>query len=195
MSEPDDGTEEISKVLDDLDEAGDDENVSLGQIVDQMGDRSFAPMLLVPAIIMVSPISSIPGTPTISALIIGLTVAQMLYGRDSLWLPDFLLKRKVSSDRMHKAVNFLRKPVGYVEPVMKERLTFLADRPGNYLALFTCLCITLTMPLMEFVPMLASVAALAISLFAAGILVRDGLVLMMGYVVVGIGIYVATIFI
>ncbi|MFC7705143.1 exopolysaccharide biosynthesis protein [Plastorhodobacter daqingensis] len=190
-----DENRKIAEVLDGLDEAGDEESVSVEQVVEAMGDRSFAPLLLVPALIMVSPISSIPGTPTISGLIIGLIAVQMLIGRDSLWLPGFLRRRKVSSKRMHKAVDFLRKPVSYVDPVLKERLTFLTDKPANTIALLTCVAITLVMPLMEFVPMLASVAALAISLFAAGLLIRDGLLVGAGYVVVAIGIATTNFFI
>ncbi len=186
---------EISKVLDDLDEAGDEDTVSVGQVVEGMGDRSLAPLLLVPALITVSPVSAIPGTPTLSALIIALVVVQMLIGRNGLWLPAFLKSRKVSSDRMHKAVNFLRKPISYVEPVLKERLTLFVDRPASFIALLTCLIITLIMPLMEFVPMMASIAAAAISLFAAGLLVRDGLLVLLGYLVVGGGIWIATLFI
>ncbi|MFD1912092.1 exopolysaccharide biosynthesis protein [Halodurantibacterium flavum] len=185
---------EISKVLDNLDEAGDDETVSVGQVVEGMGDRSLAPLLLVPALIMVSPISSIPGTPTISALIIALIVVQMLIGKKGLWLPAFIRNRKVSSERMHKAVEFLRKPIGWIEPILKERLTFLTVRPGSWVALITCLLITFTMPLMEVVPMMASIAATAISFFAAGLLVRDGVLVLIGYCVVGIGVAVASYF-
>lgn len=181
----------ISEVLDDLETAGDDERVTVGCIVEAMGERSFAPLLLVPALLMVSPISTIPGTPTISGIIIALIAAQMLAGRETLWLPRFLRDRGVSTGRMARAVGFLRKPVSRVEAVIKPRLTWLTRAPSRHVVLLTCLAITLVMPLMEFVPALASIAALAISLFAVGLLTRDGLFVCGGFAVVLAGALVA----
>jgi hypothetical protein len=181
----------VSEILDRLEAAGGDETVSVGDIVERMGARSFAPLLLVPALVMVSPISSIPGTPTLSATIIALIAAQMLIGRRTLWLPRLVRERRVSRVRMERAVAFLRRPVGWIEPRMRPRLVFLADGRGTYLALLVCLGITLVMPMMEFLPLLASVAAVAISLIAAGLLARDGVLVLAGYCVVIAGIVTA----
>ncbi|CAN5764621.1 exopolysaccharide biosynthesis protein [soil metagenome] len=190
-----DETHAVTRVLDDIESAGDAQTISVGDIVTRMGGRSFAPLLLVPALLLVSPISAIPGTPTLSALIIGLVAGQMLAGRETIWLPRFIKARALPRRRMERAVEFLRKPVGWVEPMMRPRLTWLAERPGSYLALAICLAVTLVMPAMEFVPALASIAALAISLIAAGLLARDGALVLAGYLIVGIGALVARLFI
>lgn len=181
----------VSEVLDRLEAAGAGETVSVGDIVERMGARSFAPLLLVPALIMVSPISSIPGTPTLSATIIALIAAQMLIGRRTLWLPRFLRERRLSRARMERAIAFLRRPVGWIEPRMRPRLVFLADGRGVHVALLVCLGITLVMPMMEFLPLLASIAAVAISLIAAGLLARDGILVIAGYGLVIAGIVTA----
>jgi hypothetical protein len=180
-------TRTISDVLDKIESAGAADRVSVAEIVERMGDRSFAPLLLVPALVMVSPISSIPGTPTIAGVIIALIAAQMLVGRRTLWLPAVIKTRSVSSARMEKAVAFLKRPAGWVETLIRPRLGFLTARPFSYLVLLTCLAITVLMPIMEFVPMLASVAATAISLFAIGLLSRDGLFVCAGFAVVLLG--------
>jgi hypothetical protein len=65
-------------------------------------------------------------------------------------------------------------------------MTWIAQRPWNYAALLTCLAIALVTPLMEMLPFVISIAAVAIGFFAAGILVRDGLVMLVGYAFVGI---------
>ncbi len=98
-----------------------------------------------------------------------------------------LADRKIPARRLQQAVAFLRRPVGRAEGVMAPRLGFLADRPWSYLALGTCLVLTLIVPLMEIVPFLATTAGLAISLLAAGMLVRDGLMMVGGYGVVLLG--------
>jgi hypothetical protein len=181
----------VTEVLDTLEDSGAGATISLGDIIDRMGGRSFAPLLLVPALIMVSPVSTIPGTPTLSAMIIGLIAAQALMGRRTIWMPRWLRERRLRRDRMERAVAFLRRPVGWVEPMMRPRLVFLATSPGSIFALLVCLGITLVMPMMEFLPILASVAATAIALIAAGLLARDGVLVAAGYTVVLIGILIA----
>jgi hypothetical protein len=178
--------ESLNMVLDTLADAGDDDEVTIGQILDEFGDRSLAPVLLVPALLTASPISGIPGVPTVTGIIVALIVVQMLMGKDTLWVPQALARRGVSRQKMDKAVNFLRKPVGWIDRLLKPRLTWLAERPWNYVALLTCLAIAVLAPGMELLPFVISIAAVAIGFFAAGILVRDGLVILLGYVVVGI---------
>lgn len=182
----------LTGVLDKLGDAGDEERVTVGQILEEVGDRSLAPILLVPAMITASPISGIPGVPTITGIIVGLIVVQMLMGRDTLWVPKILARQGVSKSKMDKAVNFLRKPVGWLDKLMKPRLCWLASRPWSYLALVICLIIAVTTPVMEFLPFAISIAAVAIGFFAAGILMRDGVMILIGYVVVGLTIYTVT---
>ena len=171
----------LSKVLDTLEDAGAEDRVTINQILEKFGDRSLAPILLVPAMVTATPISGIPGVPTLTGLIVGLIVVQMLMGRHTLWVPETVGKRGVSRDKMAKSVAFLRKPVGWLDRMMKPRISWLAKRPWNYAALLTCLAIAVTTPLMEFLPFVISIAAVAIGIFAAGILMRDGLVILMGY--------------
>jgi hypothetical protein len=86
-------------VLDTLADAGDEDEVTIGQILDAFGDRSLAPVLLVPAMLTASPISGIPGVPTVTGIIVALIVVQMLMGRDTLWVPKALARRGVSRRR------------------------------------------------------------------------------------------------
>ncbi|WP_209428421.1 exopolysaccharide biosynthesis protein [Pararhodobacter sp. SW119] len=181
-----DATPTLTEVLGKLADAGEGEHVTVAQILDEFGDRSLAPILLVPAMLTASPISGIPGVPTVTGIIVALIVVQMMMGRDTLWVPQFIARRGVSRSKLDKAVGFLRKPVGWIDGLLKPRMTWIAQRPWNYAALVTCLAIALVTPLMEMLPFVISIAAVAIGFFAAGILVRDGLVMLLGYAVVGI---------
>ncbi len=181
----------LGGVLDKVAEAGDDDSVSVGQILDQFGDRSLAPVLLVPALLTASPLSGIPGVPTVTGLIVALIVVQMLMGRDSLWVPEFLSKRSVAKSKMTRAVDFLRRPVGWLDRLMRPRLCWLTRRPWSYVALLTCLALAVLTPVMEFLPFVVSIAAAAIAFFAAGILMRDGLVMLLGYAVVALTALIA----
>ncbi len=184
----------LTGVLDKLGLAGDDEQVTIGQILDEIGDRSLAPILLVPAMITASPISGIPGVPTLTGLIVGLIVVQMLMGRDTLWVPQGLARRGVSKSTMDKAVAFLRRPVGWLDRLMKPRMSWLTARPWSYLALLIVLMIAATTPVMELLPFAITIAAVAIGFFAAGLLMRDGLMILIGYAVVVLMIYIVMLF-
>lgn len=179
----------LTEILDTLDDAGDEDHVTINQILEGFGDRSLAPILLVPAMITATPISGIPGVPTITGLIVGLIVVQMLMGRDTLWVPQVVGKRGVSKEKMEKSVSFLRKPVGWLDRMMKPRISWLAKRPWNYAALLTCLAIAVTTPLMELLPFVISIAAVAIGVFAAGILMRDGVVMLIGYALTAVLVF------
>lgn len=179
MSDQDNAT--LTEVVDALGQAGEGESVSVGDILARFGDRSLAPVLLVPALITATPVSGIPGVPTLTGLIVGLIVVQMLMGRDTLWVPQVIARRSIPKQRLDKAVRFLRKPVGFVDRFLKPRLTWLADRPWNYLALIVCFAIALITPAMELLPFVITIAAMAIALFAAGIFTRDGIVILAGY--------------
>lgn len=181
-------TRAVSEVLDALEASGAGERVTVRALVEGLGDRSFAALLLVPGLLMVSPVSGIPGAPTAAAAIVALIVVQMLAGRRSLWLPRLLAERSLPARRLRGAVAMLRPPVGRVERLMRPRLGWLARRPWSHLALGACLAVTLTVPLMEVLPFLATTAGLAISLLAAGLLVRDGAVMLAGYGVILAGV-------
>jgi len=73
----------LEQVIDGVVELGEDRHkVSVSDIQDKIGQRSFGPFLFVPALIEISPVGGIPGVPTMLALIIALFAVQMLFGRD-----------------------------------------------------------------------------------------------------------------
>ncbi len=185
----------VTQVLEALQSAATGERVSVEKVVAKLGERSFAPLLLLPAMILVSPISSIPGMPTFGALVIFLVTLQMLLGRRHLWLPGFVARRTIATARLNRAIVWLRRPAGWVDRHVHRRLSYLSIRPFSHLALLTCLCVTLVMPLMEFVPALATVAATAITLFAIGLLTHDGAFVIAGYAVIGFGVGLAGLFV
>ena len=60
--------------------AGATGRVSIGDLIDALGSRSFGPLLLVPSLILITPLSGIPGGPTIGAIVIVLVATQLLFG-------------------------------------------------------------------------------------------------------------------
>lgn len=172
----------LSSVLNQLDELSDEDQVSIGQIVDKLGASSFASLMLIFALIAVSPASAIPGVTASVGMIVSILAAQMIAGKRSAWLPGFLLRRKLSASKLKATVDWLRKPVAWVERILRQRLTLVLHRPLLLLPLTLVLCLALFMPVMELVPTSGSIASTVIALFAAGLLVRDGALVILAMV-------------
>lgn len=176
----------LTDILDALQNAERGENISVRSILEEIGVRSFAPVILVPALILVSPLSGIFGLPTLGAIFIFLITVQKLAGRSHVWMPEFLKKREVPAKRLDKAIEWLRKPCAWIDNRTHKRLTALVSRPANIVTLLTIIAITIIIPFLEVLPMVTSIFAVAISLFAVGLLARDGLFTLLGYVQVGL---------
>lgn len=160
---------------------GADASVSVAEMLQEIGERSFAPLVLVVSVLLVTPLSGIPGTPTFGALIVVLITAQWLTGRRHLWLPGFLLRRAVARDRLARAIAWLRPMADWVDARSETRLRLLTTPPMALLTKLVILGVALTWPLLELLPMVTSVGALAVALLAFGLMVRDGLWLAAGY--------------
>lgn len=173
----------LSDVLDQLEQSAHDDSVTVEEIVEQLGHKSFAALMLIFSLLSTSPASAIPGLTAAVAVIVAILVVQMIAGRKSLWLPRFVTRRRMETSKLCKGIRWLRKPVHFVERFMKPRLTFLLHRPWLYLPLLLILALTLFMPFMELVPTSGSIASAVIALFAAGLLVRDGAMVVLSFVV------------
>lgn len=171
---PEDQSHKLSEVLDHLEAAADSDRITVRHVMDKLGDKSFASLILIATLISTSPASAIPGLTAGVALIVFVLMLQMIAGRDSAWLPDFILRRELPTDKLCKGIGWLRKPVQFVERFLKERLTWLLHRPWLYLPQVLVLVLTLFMPFMEVIPTSGSIASAVIALFAAGVLTRDG---------------------
>lgn len=165
--------------------------VSVDDVLDATGRRSFGPMLLVAGLITLAPlIGDIPGMPTLMALLVLLTAGQLLAGRQHFWLPGWLLKRNISRKTFDKALPYLKKPARWVDKLLRVRLPWLTGYWGSRLTALVGIAIALAMPPMEFIPFTANGAGLALALLGLGLVARDGLVLLIGFTLT-VGTFVA----
>lgn len=183
MDHPHDRT--LNHLLDGLDHAAEGETVSVSDVLNQFGDRAITPFILLVALVLITPLSGIPGAPTIGAMIIVTLSVQAVSGRRRLWLPGFLLRRTIAAHRLRKAVGWMRKPCAFLDRHSHVRLQFLTVGPMRWITLLVCVVVPLGWPMLEVVPLVTSVGALTIGLFAFGLFTRDGLYVLFGYLMVG----------
>lgn len=150
--------------------------VSVNDILNGVGERSFGPVVLVAGLITLAPlIGDIPGVPTILGMIVVLTLGQLLFRRRSIWLPSWISQRSVPREKLLKGIEWLHKPARFLDRWTGPRLMFLVDGPGLYIMAIICMAVAMAMPAMEVVPFSANGAGAALMAFGLAIVARDGL--------------------
>ncbi|MBB4301334.1 hypothetical protein GGD81_000349 [Rhodobium orientis] len=177
------GAYSITAVLDRTCEIASGEEVSVDETVTSLGAASQSALILLPALLAITPLSGIPGASSFFGLTIALVSLQMLIGRDHVWLPGWILRRRISSDKLKSALGFLRRPARFVDRYTRERLHLLMSPPARSLLQAACVACGLVMPFLEVIPFTSSIVAGAVTLFAAALVVRDGLLAAGGIVV------------
>lgn len=163
--------------------------ISFDAVLDAIGRRSFGPLLLLAGLITLAPvISAIPGIPLAMGLFTLLISAQLLLGRRTFWLPAWLRERKLSRDKVHKGLGWMRKPARLTDRLLRHRFTFMTGKRGVQLTALACALLALVMPPMELVPLSANIAGAALTLFGLALMARDGLLASFGFIVTAFGL-------
>ncbi len=170
------------------------DGLTLREIRDRLDERAFGLMILILAIPCLVP--ALYGVPQIVGIPILLLAGQMLAGRIEPWLPESVLKRRVSKAWLDRMADFATKRMHWFERFSRPRLTVFAEGwAERVVALFMILAtLTIILPLTNTIP------SVALSLLAVGLIQRDGLFVAAGAAVaagwatalatVGIGFYV-----
>ena len=165
-------------------EAGRDQ-VSVANVLDAFGHASFVPLLLVPALAVVTPLSGIPAFSSFSGILIFLISVQWLVGRKHVWLPQWVSRRHVAGDRLADAMKKIRPWAARIDRRTKPRLRFLFHRPFRFLPPLACTLFGAAMPFLELVPFSSSFLGAAVVLLSLSMLTRDGLFALLALVPVG----------
>lgn len=168
----------VTELLDRIDDAAAaHEPTSVGHVMDHIGHRSYAPVLLLAGLVMMAPVvGDIPGVPVLMGLLVILTSGQQIVGRHHFWLPQWLLRRSVKHEKIQKGVRWMR-PVGrFLDRWSKPRLTHLTRGAGVFVAAATCMVIAAATPVMEVVPFSANIAGIAITAYGLALIAADGVV-------------------
>lgn len=182
----------VGDVLDKLNELADQGDGEVGGAVEALGSRSYGPLLLIPALIDISPVGGIPGLPTILALVIAICAVQMVIGRKHVWLPGFLARRTVSAHRVRKVADKSRGVARFLDRWFHDRLPALTKGPfvratGVIVVLLCC-----TVPPLEILPFATTAPMAAIAAFGLAMMVRDGALMLAAFALSGVAVAVGT---
>lgn len=155
------------------------DTVTVGDLLNAVGRRSYGPVLLLLGFIAISPLTIIPGANVLVALITLIFAVQMVFGRPYPWIPRKALEFSFPRKHLIAGVAMADKYVAQIDRFLKPRLTFLTQAPFAQLVALACVGAALvTLPL-SFVPLGPVIPSLAVLLFGLAITARDGVVIIL----------------
>ncbi|SLN22247.1 exopolysaccharide biosynthesis protein [Roseisalinus antarcticus] len=178
----------VGDIVDRLDALSAEPVLSLRMLLRVFGTASFVPALMIPAILVVSPLSGIPFFSSICGLTIALVALQMLFRRTHLWLPAVLMERQVTGRQLSRAMGGIRRLAGWIDAHTSPRLAILADPPGIAVPQALAVLSGSAMPFLELMPFSSSILGLAVLLYSVSFLARDGLYVIAGAATTGVAL-------
>lgn len=169
----------LSEVVQEIaDKNQETEKTTIGELLSLMEDRAFGLAILIFCLPNAQPIPMIPGMSTIFAVPILFFAAQMLFGMEKIWLPEYISKKEIHGETVRlfstRAVSKLKKLEAFIKPRMSFLASQHAEKLLSILILFMATIISLPIPFANTLP------AISISLIAIGIISRDGYMVIAG---------------
>lgn len=175
----------LTETLEAIRKSAQGEKISFGAVIEALNHRGFGALLIGPALITVMPTGAIPGVPAVCALFIILVAAQIIMGRSYPWLPQRLsamsFSRKTYEKGLERISPYTKKIDGFFHP----RLRFLTDMPAQKIIAIFCIMLGILIIGVGFIPFVPVLPAAAILLFGLGLSVHDGLLALLGFVMMG----------
>lgn len=178
-NDSDHDTHSVEDVIGELDElAAHRDEVCIRDVLDDFGGRSFGPFIMLPALLELTPVGAIPGVPTFLATIIALVAAQLLFGKDHIWMPQLIQMRSVGAKKLHKAVGKLRGIAHWLDQHSRDRFDRFTQGIWIKVAALSVILLCLTVPPLEVIPFASSAPMLAIASIGLALIVRDGMIML-----------------
>ena len=174
MGHRDDTRRGFIGVVGDLAARSGPDGLTIREIRDSMDERGFGLLILILAIPCLVP--ALYGVPQVIGVPILLLALQILFGREEPWLPETILKRRVSRAWLDRMADFASKRMRWFEQLSRPRLTLLACGPGERVAALMMIVATLTI----IIPFTNTVPSIALTLMAVGLIERDGVFVGLG---------------
>jgi hypothetical protein len=153
---------------------------SVGEVIDALGVASYTPLLIVPSLALVSPLSGVPGLSSACGVLIATVSLQQILERPRLWLPGWLRRATISTERARGAMRWFTRPARWLDAFTRRRLHGLVTPPLARLPQAICLIFGMVMPLLELFPFTSSILGAIIAIMATGMFMGDGLLVLIG---------------
>jgi hypothetical protein len=154
------------------------DEISIGQLIDGLGERAFGVILLI--LSLPAAVPGPPGIPTAFSIPMLVIAGQLCLGRSRPWLPDFIRRRRVSRRVLISILHRVRPALRWLENICRPRLAPITGRRGErWIGAYVFICALI---LLNPIPIPFSHLPLAVALviLSLGYVERDGLVVIAG---------------
>ncbi|WP_179869703.1 exopolysaccharide biosynthesis protein [Rhizobium chutanense] len=162
------------------------ERISIGDLFQTMGDRAISALMLIFALPNAFPTP--PGTSAVLGAPLVFLAVQLTFGLKP-WLPRVIADRSMRREDFETIVGRIHRWLAWAERMLKPRLAIFAEPPAEYLAGLACLLLSIVLLLP--VPLGNMLPAITISVFAFGIMGRDGLFALGGFAMTAVSLGIA----
>lgn len=166
------------------------DNITFFELKAALHERGFGLLMVIFILPLAIPVPFIPGMTTLLVVPVWIFSVQMMLGKDSPWLPQWIgnkaLKRTTLATIVEKAAPVLKK----VERFLRPRLYFASSSAGEkIIGIFAFLfCISIAVPL----PFTNLVPAWGVLVMALGLLSRDGITIALGMLIGSFGLVITS---
>lgn len=169
----------LSSLLHSMTERTSGDTVTVRDLLEAVGRRAYGPILTLLGFVAIGPLTLVPFTTSLFALVILLISLQMAFGKRYPWVPGRILRMEFPRDQMIKGIEGAERWVRPIDALLAPRFTFLTEPPFAMLvALIGVTAALVTFPL-SLVPIAPVVPCLAVLLFGLGVTARDGVMIML----------------
>ncbi|MCL9685075.1 exopolysaccharide biosynthesis protein [Legionella maioricensis] len=157
-----------------------DGEITYQRIIDTLGERAFGIVLLFFALPSALPFSAIPGVSFIFSVPILLFAFQMIFARKTLWLPKIVANRTIHQEAIAKIIHTATPYIIKVEYFLKPRWPFMNSRFMEIMngVVICCLAVLLMLP----IPLSNFIFSSLLIIFGMGLIEKDGLFILLGYI-------------
>lgn len=191
--------EKADKLSDDLRqvlEAADGKPMRIRDMVEILRGRGLQVVVILLCLPFLTPVT-LPGISIPFGLAIALCGLRIAFGQKP-WLPDVILRQNVSFAVLEKMVEIGCKIYGKLEKVIKPRLEAVFSAPGMMQVVGAAIALSgilLSLPIPPPFILTNMIPGMAIIFLSLGLMERDGVMIVAGYVLAIIGtVYVGVIF-
>lgn len=168
-----------------LEESEGREHLRVADLLDTFGRQAFGPLILVPAVLLTLPTGVLPGVPLVLGAFIAVICFEIVLGTHRPTIPRLFSRLKMKRQSVVKARQNAEGVIGFVDRLIRPRLTFLVGHP--FLEIIAAICIALCLLLLplEFVPFATAIPGTVLILMGLAITARDGLLALLGLISAG----------
>jgi len=173
----------FSEVLQGL-AAASPERLTIEEIVLAFGERAFGAVMLFVALLNLLPLP--PGGTTVTGAPLLILSAQLMLGRETLWLPRWMCRAAVSRSNFRKGLKKALPWLQRAERLTRPRLLWAITGPAERLIGLACFLLSCVLVLPIFLGNVAP--AVAITVMSLALVQRDGAVALAGWGVVAVAV-------